>query len=299
MNRQTLMLGAFAALVFAAPAFAADGVPEMLNKTWGKNTFNFESMPSGAPAMRNLSRLPNGKANAGQQVGDYNNPILKPEAAAVVKAKGERAKSGSGFPNSQDQCRLLAPPFSSAMTLGLTMLPLKNGNIIITTDRNANMRYIRMNASHPANLKPMGMGDSIGHWEGDALVIDTVGIKVDQFTSIDRFGTPQSDQMHVVERYRLIDGATAKAQVDAFSNAEGVVGGGEGRNAGYDPDTNLKGLELQLTMDDPKMLTGPWTVRVTYRRLKSEWQENVCADNPVDHYKDEWIGLPRAERPDF
>ena len=156
-----------------------------------------------------------------------------------------------------------------------------------------------MNASHPADLKPTPMGDSIGRWEGDTLVIDTVGIRVDQFTSIDRFGTPRSDQMHIVERYCLIDGPTAKARVDAFENAEGVVGGGAGRNAGYNPDTNLKGLELQITMDDRRMLTGPWTVRVTYRRLMSEWQENVCADSPVDHYKDEWIGLPRAERADF
>jgi len=126
MNRQTLVLGTFTALMFAAPTFAAEGVPEMLNVPFGKNTFNFESMPVGAPAMRNLSRLPNGKANAGQQVGDYNNPILKPEASAAVKAKGELAKAG-GFPNSQDQCHLLAPPFSSAMTLGLAMLSIKTG----------------------------------------------------------------------------------------------------------------------------------------------------------------------------
>jgi len=159
MNRQTLVLGAFVACMFAAPAFAAEGVPEMLNVFLGKNTFNFESMPAGASAMRNLSRLPDGKANAAQHVGDYNNPILKPEASAIVKAKGELAKAG-GFPNSQDQCRILAPPFSSAMTLGLTMLTLKNGNIIITTDRNSNMRYIRMNASHPAALKPTPMGDA-------------------------------------------------------------------------------------------------------------------------------------------
>jgi hypothetical protein len=165
------------------------------------------------------------------------------------------------------------------MTLGLAMLTLKNGNIIIATDRNSNMRYIRMNASHPADLKPTPMGDSVGRWDGDTLVIDTVGIKVDEFTSIDRFGTPQSDQMHVVERYRLIDGPTAKARADAFENAEGTVGGG-GRDAGYDPDTALKGLELQITLDDPKMLTAPWTMRVTYRRLMSQWAENVCADNP-------------------
>jgi hypothetical protein len=40
-------------------------------------------------------------------------------------------------------------------------------------------------------------------------------------------------------------------------------------------------------------------VRVTYRRLRSVWAENVCAENPVEHYKDEWIGLPRADRADF
>jgi hypothetical protein len=184
------------------------------------------------------------------------------------------------------------------MTLGLAMLPLKNGNMIITTDRNANYRYIRMNASHAADLKPTPMGDAVGHWEGDTLVIDTVGIRVDQYTSIDRFGTPQSDQMHVVERYRLIDGPTAKARVDAFENAEGTVGG-NARDAGYNPDINLRGLELQITMDDPKVLTGPWTVRVDYRRLMSQWPENVCADNPMEHYKNEWVGLPRAARADF
>ena len=95
MNRQNLAVGTFTALMFAVPTFATEGVPGMLNVPFGKNTFNFESMPSGAPAMRNLSRLPNGQANAGQQVGDYNNPILRPEAAAVVKRKGELAKAGN------------------------------------------------------------------------------------------------------------------------------------------------------------------------------------------------------------
>ncbi len=297
MNRQTLLLGAFAACMAALPAFAADGAQEMLNMRWGKNAFNFESMPSGPSALRNLSRLPNGKSNAGQLVGDYNNPILTPAASAVVKAKGELARSGKGFPNSQDQCRAMPPPFSSAMTLDFAFLPLKNGNIVVW-DRNSNIRYIRMNASHPEGLKPSPTGDSVGRWDRDTLVIDTVGVKTDDYTSIDRFGTPFSDKMHIVERYRLIEGPQAAAQIAAYENAEGTVGGG-GRDAGYNPDTNLKGLELQITMTDPVMLTAPWTVRVTYRRLNADWQETVCADNPVDHYKDEWIGLPRAARVEF
>jgi hypothetical protein len=89
-----------------------------------------------------------------------------------------------------------------------------------------------------------------------------------------------------------------KAQIDKYETSEGTVGGGQ-RIAGYNADTSLKGLQLEVTMEDPKVFTAPWTARVTYRRLISEWQESVCADNPVEHYKDEWIGLPRADRPDF
>ena len=38
--------------------------------------------------------------------------------------------------------------------------------------------------------------------------------------------------------------------------------------------------------------------RVTYRRVISQWQESVCAENPMEYYPGEWVGLPRADRPD-
>ena len=47
------------------------------------------------------------------------------------------------------------------------------------------------------------------------------------------------------------------------------------------------------------MFTAPLTVRVTYRPLMEEWQQDVCAENPVEYYKDQWIGLPKADHPDF
>jgi hypothetical protein len=298
MKRQALLLSTFTLVMLGLPAFAADGRLGMMEVRWGKNAFNFEGMPSGAQPLRNLSRLPNGKANAGQLVGDYNNPILTPEAATVVRQKGELARAGKGFPNAQDQCRPIAPPFTFAMQLGFEMLPAMNGDITILYDQNMNVRHIRMNGTHPVNLVPSSMGDSIGHWEGDMLVIDTVGIKTDAFTSVDRFGTPQSEVMHVVERYRLIDGSLATAQIDKYETSEGTVGGG-GRVAGYNPDTSLKGLQLEVTMEDPKVFTAPLTARVTYRRVISQWQESVCADNPMEHYKNEWIGLPKAGLLDF
>ena len=280
------------------PAFGADGAAGMMGFRWGKNAFNFEPMPSGPQPLRNLMRLPNGTSNAGRLVGDYNNPILRPEAAAVVKQKGELAIAGKGFANAQDQCRPVAPPFTFAMQLGFQMLQKPNGDITILYGQDDNVRHIRMNDTHPAKLAPTPMGDSVGHWDGDALVIDTVGVRTDAFTSVDRFGIPQSDAMHVVERYTLIDGAMAKADQDKYEKAEGTVGGG-GRFSGVNPDTGLKGLRLEVTMEDPNVFTGPLTARVTYRRLMTDWQEQVCADNPTEHYKGEWVGLPVADHPDF
>jgi hypothetical protein len=214
-----------------------------------------------------------------------------------LKKKGELAMAG-GFPSSEDQCRPIAPPFSSAVQFDFQILQKKDGDLTFIGHQDDQVRHIRMKGTHPAKLVPAPMGDSIGHWEGDTLVIDTVGIKSDEFIASDRLGTPQSDSMHIVERYRLIDGARAKADLDKFESSEGIVGGRP--PGGYvNPDTSLKGLRLEVTMEDPKVFTQPLTGVVTYRRLTVGWREDVCADNPVEHYKDEWIGLPKANHPDF
>jgi hypothetical protein len=55
---------------------------------------------------------------------------------------------------------------------------------------------VRLHAAHPANLQPSWYGDSVGHWEGDTLVVDTVGLN--DRTWVDGFGTPHTDKIHVV-----------------------------------------------------------------------------------------------------
>jgi hypothetical protein len=293
MKRPALFFNILTVTLFVSPAFAADD--GITGVQWGRNSYNAGGMPSGPQPVKNLSRDPNGVADDSQLVGDYRNPILTPYAAAMVKHKGELAMAG-GFPSSEDQCRPIAPPYSAAVQFDFQILPKKNGDLTIVYHVDNQVRFIRMNAKHPAKLVPSAMGDSIGRWEGDTLLIDTVGIKADPFTMADRFGTPQSDSMHVVERYRLIDGARAAADVAAFEKTEGVIGG---RTNGYNRDPNLKGLRLEITMEDAKAFTQPLTAVVTYRPLTFGWREDVCADNPMEHYKDEWIGLPKAEHPDF
>jgi hypothetical protein len=293
MKRQTLFVGIFATTILAVPAFATDDNAGITGVQWGRNAFGYEPLPSGPQPVTNLKRRRDGTSNGGQLVGDYNNPNLMPTAATVVKQKGELANAGKGFPNLSDQCRHYAPPFTFAMQLGFQMLQKSDGDITIIYNQDDNVRHIHMNARHPTHPVPSPMGDAVGHWEGETLVIDTVGIKTNAFSAADMYGTPQSAAMHVIERYRLIDGPLAKAAQDNYEKVQGVV------VRRTDPDTGANGLQLELTMEDPNVFAAPLSVLVTYRRLLTPWQEQVCADNPVEHYEGEWIGLPRADRLDF
>ena len=69
------------------------------------------------------------------------------------------------------------------------------------------------------------MGHSVGHYEGDTLVVDTIGIEIGPYTMVDRFGTPQSEAMHVIERYRLIDDEEARAAQERHEQTAGRLGG--------------------------------------------------------------------------
>ena len=98
---------------------------------------------------------------------------------------------------------------------------------------------------HPKDLEPTYMGNSIGRFEGDTLVIDTVGFN--DKTWLDPMGLPHSEALHVVEHLHRVDHDT---------------------------------LVDEYTIDDPKAYTKSWTVQKTFK-LKSDWQikEYVCTEN--------------------
>ena len=136
------------------------------------------------------------------------NPILKPEAAETVRKFGEQSKGHFGFHNPRNQCWPNGLPFVLSSN-GLQIFARgDHPTMIYRVDHQ--VRTVRMNASHPAKLTPSWYGDSVGHFEGGTLVIDTVGIKPGPFAMIDWFGTPQTPALHVVERYRLIEYDRAK-----------------------------------------------------------------------------------------
>jgi hypothetical protein len=293
--------------VFAVPTLAdrAAAIPD-LSGSWGRNTFNFEAPASGPGPIRNLRRLGkdanhliSGFGGGGDPiplVGDYRSPILKPSAAEVVKRMGEFSARGHDIPDQSNQCAAYSPPYVLAMEQRVTVLQT-NAEVTLVYSQDVQVRHIRLNAQHPAHLKPSPMGDSVGHYEGDTLVVDTIGIEVGPYTVVDRFGTPQSKAMHVTERYRLISDREARAAQERHEQTSGRTGGKEGNTSfvpGYD-----KGLRVHVTIDDPNTYTTPWSGDITYRFTRDPFDERICADNAsVGRH----LGIehpPTAGRPDF
>ena len=293
-----LLAAALSGTPFAAIARQTAPVPDF-SGPWGRNMFNFEPPDSGPGPIVNLRRL---GASAGISVvdgdpvplvGDYRNPILKPDAAAVVKRNGEHSEGGHDIPDPSNQCGAYSLPYLFSIQQGMQLIQRKDDIVILYT-QNAQVRHVWLNSSHPRELRPTPMGHSVGHYEGDSLVIDTVGISIEPYTVVDRFGTPQSDAMHVVERYRLIDAREAQAAMDRQSGIVGITGP-------IAPDPKFdKALRVELRIEDPNVFTSAWNANVTYRRVIRGFNEGACAENNVDMFHTgDLEHVPRAERPDF
>src|SRR5216683_3331493 len=211
----------------AAGAASTQGVaviPDFSGIWWHPSLPGFEPPASGPRPVTNRSRS-NGVSNYDQLVGDYTNPILKPETAEIVKKFGELSLRGVTFPSPANQCWPEPVPYIYK-NFAIQMLQQPH-QITILYDEGPDVRRVRMNQPHPAQVKPSWYGDSVGHYEGDTLVIDTVGTKTDRpFAMIDLYGTPYTEKLHVVERYRLLDYEAAKEGLerDAKENFRPPVG---------------------------------------------------------------------------
>ena len=297
-NLPTSVATAIAVVAFAGSSTAA---PD-LSGIWARNSFNFEAPPSGPGPIRNLRRV---GADASRYimggdpvplVGDYNDPILRPDAAAAVKRMGEFSASGHDIPDPSNQCADFSPPFLLQMSQQVQLVQ-REKEVTIIYGADNHVRHARLNEKHPVKVTPSPMGHSVAHYEGDTLVVDTVGIKLLPHTLVDRFGTPQSEAMHVIERYRLINADNARAAQERHEQTAGRTGGKEG-NWPFDPDEK-RGLQIQVTVDDPKIYTGQWSGNLTYRRTLLSWEERICAENNSDVLHQGFEHVPTAEKPDF
>ena len=129
------------------------------------------------------------------------------------------------------------------------------------------VRRVFLTDKHSANPKPSWFGESIGHYEGgDTLVVDTIGLNTRTF--VDNYRTPHTDQLHVVERFKLA------------------------------PDA--KSIEVTLTVEDPGAFTMPWSAMQRYRRVEpGPMVESTCVEGNFNYFNFDLEPLPQADKPDF
>jgi hypothetical protein len=266
---------------------SAEAVPDF-SGLWVHALPGFEPLPAGPTALVNRSRRENGTGDILKLAGDHTNPILKPEAAEVVKSHGELGLNGIGDPNPRNQCWPIGVPF--VFTNGPTQLLQQPDKVTILYGYDHQVRHVRLNQSHPAQVTPSWYGDSVGHYEGDTLVIDTVGMKVGRYSMVDWYGTPHTGALHVVERYRLLDPEAAQEGFDRDAKQHNVAMG--------KPSPEGKYLQLRFTVEDKGVFTTPWTATMTYRVSPNEWDEQACAEN-IQWYSGKDADVPRADKPDF
>ena len=274
-RHRTWLLSAALATVTAIPALAqtptvtpASGTTKAaipnFNRVWIHPAFPWLEPPASGPGpVTNRSRWPqrpgddsgtvavpplppgvSGVSDYDQLVGDYTNPILQPWAAQMVKTFGNMSLAGIVYGNPSNQCWPMPMLFIyKQFMVQLVQKPDKFSIIYVAP--NTDVRHVRLNSKHPDPLTPSWYGDSIGHYEGDTLVVDTVGVKTDRpYAMIDLFGTPYSKSLHVVERYRIRSYDDVKDAIERNKKENWLFAG--------DPSSAHRGefMQVQLTVED-------------------------------------------------
>jgi hypothetical protein len=249
---------------------------------------------SGTVAVPPLPAGVDGVSDYDQLVGDYSNPILQPWAAETVKKHGELSKAGITYGNPSNQCWPMPMPFIYKQFL-VDIIQQPDRVLLIYTAPSVDVRRVRLNGRHPEPLIPSWYGDSVGHYEGDTLVIDTVGVTPDRpYAMLDLFGTPYTKSLHIVERYRLREWDDVKDAIERNKKENWLFNG--------DPFTNHRGqfLQLHVTIEDKDVFTTPWTATLTYVPGPPILPENVCAENIHQYYYDQSdTDVPHADKADF
>jgi hypothetical protein len=279
------------AMLASAASAAAAAPPPDLSGAWARTTFELEPPTSGPGP---LSDAPRG-SNAPPA---YASPLLKPAAAAIVKQRYESVQAGKPYATPSETCWPMVPPL--IFRVREMQLVQNKDSVTLIYMQDHEVRRIRLGGTHPAKLTPTWHGDSIGHYEGDTLVVDTIGMKVGAINVIDRAGSPYSKDLHVVERYRLISFEETKAARERYVTTVGEPNSlATPQAAGIDENYRGKGLQVAFTVEDPNVFTTPWSGVATYSKADDSWVENVCAENTHEYYANREAAIPKADRPDF
>jgi hypothetical protein len=275
----------------AQPGSGEAQVPDLAGIWWHPSLPGMEPLASGPTSLTNRTRR-NGVSDYNQLVGDYTNPILQPWAAEIVKRFGEQSIAGIVYANPANQC-WPEPGTFIYKNFGLQILQQPH-QVTFLYEQDHEVRRVRLNSFHPPDVKPSWYGDSVGYYEGDTLIVDTVGIRADRpHAMLDLYGTPYTKDLHIVERYRVIDYEQAKEGLERDAKENFRI-----NNAQTDRNYRGKHLQIHITVEDKGAFTSPWATTMTYALGDTRWPETVCAEN-INGFGDEKAHVPTAAAPDF
>ena len=270
-TRTYLLAGSLPAVcAVSASAQPAPAIPDFSSNltAWaGRIGVDFAAVPGSPPPNHQDPAhpfVPNGTgAQPTYRIADLAaNENLKDWAKDVMKKDNDEVLKGKIAFTPRQSCMPAGVPGFILYGGGATYFVQTPKEVTMIFDGDMQVRHIYMNVPHSKNPKPSWYGESIGHYEGDTLVIDTIGQNTKSL--VDAYRTPHTDRLHVVERWRQID---------------------EG-----------KGLEVLVTIDDPDTFNKPWQATRRYRRVQQQISEQVCAEGNFLLFD---YGIPTAKLPDF
>jgi hypothetical protein len=221
----------------------------------------FPAVPGSAIPMRQDPAHPFVNTVENFRIADLTNPNLTQRAKDAMKKDYDEIDAGKIQFTANSSCLPAGVP-NFLLSPGPFYVLQTPTQVVMLEEGGQNLRHVYLNVPHSATVKPSWYGESVGHYEGDTLVVDTIGQSTK--TALDTYGTPHSEKLRVAERWRLIDGGTM--------------------------------LEVNITVDDPDIFVRPWQTYQRYQRGVRPHGEFVCAENNT-HIFD--YHMPVAEKPDF
>jgi hypothetical protein len=204
------------------------------------------------------------------KIADLTNPILQPWVVEQMKKSNDQVLAGKVGFTARSRCWPHGVPGFLLYPVHPIFFIQAPKEVVMVWGQDFQLRRVYLDVPHSANPKPSWYGESVGHYEnGDTLVVDTIGL--DDRTYIDNYRTPHTTQLHVVERFKLVEAGRA--------------------------------LEVKVRVEDPGAFTMPWSAvqryRIDHRAGEVPLHEMVCAENNSDHFGQGLYPIPQADKPDF
>lgn len=275
----SIVMSAVASRAFAADPVEQTAIPNfsMADFGWLKVSTSFLPPASGPgpvtfdkahPIIVRMAAARGEVVTAPLRVADLTNPLLKPWVVERMQKENEEVIAGKIRYSARANCRPGGVP--EFLTYGGLLEPLYFAQtpkeIVIINQADMQVRHVYMNVPHSMQPKLSWYGESVGHYEGDELVVDTIALT--DKSVLDNYGTPHTTQLHVIERFKVIE--------------------------------DCKTLQASFTVEDPGAFNAPWSGIMLYHRSASVMPltEEPCAENNLAQ-PGQSFDTPVAVTPDF